>query len=77
MHCNGQCQLMKKMQEEEKKNQQNPERKLEHKVEIALSSKSFFPEIIYYSTDVPSVFETITIGTIQEMPRSVFHPPAV
>ncbi|MFY8004320.1 MAG: hypothetical protein ACOVNR_05730, partial [Chitinophagaceae bacterium] len=42
MHCNGKCQMMKKLQQEEKKDQENPERKSENKSEIALSIKSFF-----------------------------------
>jgi hypothetical protein len=28
MNCNGKCQMMKKLQEEEKKDQENPDRKL-------------------------------------------------
>lgn len=42
MHCNGKCQMMKKLQEEEKKDGQSPERKSENKAETALSTKSFF-----------------------------------
>ncbi len=42
MHCNGKCQMMKKLQEEEKKDQQSPERKSENKAETTLSTKSFF-----------------------------------
>lgn len=41
MHCNGKCQVMKKLQQEEKQDQQNAERKSTNKVEV-LSSKSFF-----------------------------------
>jgi hypothetical protein len=41
MHCNGKCQMMKKLKQEEKKDQNNPERKAENKNEI-VSSKSFF-----------------------------------
>ena len=45
MHCNGKCQMMKKLQQEEKKDQQNQERKGENKIQITLSSKSFFANI--------------------------------
>jgi len=43
MHCNGKCQMLKKLQEEQKKDQENPERRSENKNEITLSSKSFAP----------------------------------
>ncbi len=33
MECHGQCQMMKKIKQEEKKEQKNPERKLENKNE--------------------------------------------
>ena len=76
MHCNGHCQLMKKIQEEEQKNQQNPERKLEFKNEITLSSKSFFPELTFFTRTRSSVYCNRIIGTEIKRPRSVFHPPA-
>ena len=34
MHCNGKCQMMKKLEQEEQKDQDNPERKSENKNEI-------------------------------------------
>ncbi|MBO9595414.1 MAG: hypothetical protein J7599_21105 [Niabella sp.] len=77
MHCNGHCQLMKQMEEDEKKSQQNPERKMEFKNEITLSSKSFFPELTFITHSQPSVYAHIIIGMEIKRPRSVFHPPAL
>lgn len=76
MHCNGHCQLMKKLQEEEKKNQQNPERKPEFKNDITLSSKSFFPELTFIILTLQPGYHSNAIGVEIKMPRSVFHPPA-
>ncbi|MCF3107986.1 hypothetical protein LL912_04265 [Niabella sp. CC-SYL272] len=76
MHCNGHCQLMKKIEEDEKKSQQNPERKLEFKNEITLSSKSFFPELTFIAIQQAAVYYNPTMGTEVKRPRSVFHPPA-
>lgn len=45
MHCNGKCQMMKKLQQEEKKDQESPERKLENNTEIIVSTKSFFATV--------------------------------
>ena len=36
MLCNGKCQLMKKLQEEEKKDKENSERKIENKAEVVI-----------------------------------------
>ncbi len=77
MHCNGHCQLMKQIEEEEKKSQQHPERKLEFKNEITLSSKSFFPELTFITLSQPSVYHQIIMGMEIKRPRSVFHPPAL
>lgn len=77
MHCNGHCQLMKQIAEEEKKNQQYPERKLEFKNEITLSSKSFFPELIFITPVNPFIYYNTTIGAEIKRPRSIFHPPAL
>jgi hypothetical protein len=41
MHCNGKCQMMKKLQQEEKRDQRNSERKAGSKIQ-EISSKSFF-----------------------------------
>lgn len=76
LHCNGKCQLMKKILEQEKKEQgQAPELKLAAKVD-ALSSKSFFP---VYTTPVSesrlSLFIQYTIGYPVDRACSLFHPP--
>ncbi|GAB2829956.1 hypothetical protein [Ferruginibacter profundus] len=75
MHCNGKCQMMKKLKQEEKQDQQNPERKSDNKIEV-LSSKSFF-----YST--ATIFLVIACKAVPvekdypltDIPYSFFHPP--
>jgi hypothetical protein len=77
LHCNGKCQMQKKLKEEEKKDQQNPERKQENRPEV-VSSKSFFP----------SLTECLTINTTPQnsypvvaklagYSSSIFHPPSM
>jgi hypothetical protein len=44
MHCNGKCQMMKKLQQEDKKDNKDPLRKAENRDEV-ISSKSFFPRL--------------------------------
>ncbi|MEI8060308.1 MAG: hypothetical protein WCG67_09130 [Ferruginibacter sp.] len=77
LHCNGKCQMMKKIREEEKKEQENVALKTIKAQSI--SSKSFYPSLISP--------EGILIATIIAVPHSIgfaidnafdfFHPPRV
>lgn len=75
LHCNGQCVLMKKLKEQESKDEQNPERRPESKSDV-IYSHSFFATLSptgfkVISTSYPPAFE----GTTRCMPRTFFHPP--
>lgn len=75
LKCHGKCQMAKKIQQEEKKDEQNPERKVENKVEW-LSSRSFFtalPLQILPVTEKKGI-SAVTI-TLSTFPRDIFHPP--
>lgn len=76
LKCHGKCQVMKKMQEEEKREQENQERKWENKITV-LSSKSFFTTDIQL-TEIPlqNQYGLINLAKEVKMPRSIFHPPA-
>jgi hypothetical protein len=75
MHCNGKCQMMKKIQEEEKKEQQNQERKDEAKNQV-LSTKSFFASLTpIQSTTLSIEYSFLSNGKEIKMPRTHFHPP--
>jgi hypothetical protein len=77
LNCNGQCQLMKKIQEQEKREQQAPERKLEFKAEV-LSSRSSYAVLrpVFTSPSKRDFYHSNT-GTPVDQPSSVFHPPCV
>lgn len=77
MHCKGKCQMMKKLKQEEKKDEQNPDRKLENKNDIALSSKSFFSSIGIITVQQAITYNNTFSGKEIKMPRSIFHPPGV
>lgn len=74
MNCNGKCQMMKKLKDEEKKDTQNPVRKGDFKEEV-LSSRSFFT--LVHSTSIVSINigQDPFIADPINMPRSIFHPP--
>jgi len=77
MHCNGKCQMMKKLQHEEKKDQENPERKSENKNESVLSTKSFFATIpTQYLIDSKSKkISPSSDGKSIDRCFDIFHPP--
>ena len=77
LKCNGNCVLMKKMKQEEKKEQDAPPVKLEI-TSIVLSSRSFF------ATAEPPVFISSTSYSIAgnsgkpvDRAVAIFHPPSV
>lgn len=76
MKCHGRCQMMKKMQQEEKKDQQTPERKSEKTLDQYCSIQSIahilFTEISG-GNDLPVL---TTTGNPVKMPRSLLRPPA-
>jgi hypothetical protein len=74
LHCNGKCQVMKKMKEEEKKEQENRESKLDYKITI-LSSKSFFCSIEFNTIPVVKPAPVESAPAIKDISLSVFHPP--
>jgi hypothetical protein len=76
MHCDGKCQLMKKIEEQEKKEQgQAPQMKLANKAEV-LSSKSWYGTITSLSIiDVVSHYNIINDGSPIDQPSFIFHPP--
>ncbi|WP_336720376.1 hypothetical protein [Paraflavisolibacter sp. H34] len=77
LKCHGKCQMMKKLQEEEKKNGQNPDRKAENKAASDLSFHSFFspsplcPHAGLAQQKVP----VIPAGKVIDRSFAIFHPP--
>jgi hypothetical protein len=75
MHCNGKCQLMKKIEEREKKERGlPPEMKLSGKAEV-LSSKSFYGTIDIFSISIRNSYFMRFVANPVDRAFSVFHPP--
>lgn len=79
MHCNGKCQMMKRLQKQEKKDQENPERKTGNKSELILSSKSFFASVVLPQFELINriKFYTKSDGIVIDRSFGIFHPPKV
>lgn len=76
LHCNGHCQLLKKMKQEEKKEAQNPERRSSGKEEV-LSSKSYFASVCLLPPVRKLCFTDHPAPSVVGRPSTVFHPPGV
>jgi len=76
MHCDGRCQLAKKIIESEKRQQEAPEMKLAGKTEV-LSSRTFYTILIYSPvTSASCGYIPHNTGHPVDQPSSFFHPPA-
>jgi len=75
MHCNGKCQMMRKLKQEEKKDQQNPQRR--NTKEEVLSSKSFFAVIPNSFSDPREYYSVYRAGAPVDRSIDFFHPPGI
>ncbi|MEI9806468.1 MAG: hypothetical protein WDO16_00585 [Bacteroidota bacterium] len=74
LHCNGKCVLAKKMKEQEKNEQRNPERKLQNKHEVN-SSRSFFTTILTAPLPCYPAYIILSDSNTVDRSSTVFHPP--
>lgn len=76
LQCKGKCQMMKKLKEEEKKEQENAEQRLG--IKEVVSSKSFFTVIAdRQSTLLIPVYFHANSGRPVDRSYSIFHPPSI
>ena len=75
MHCNGKCQMMKKIKQQENSDKQNQERKSDNK-SSPLSSKSSFANSLFRCFDsTQTKYPEFNCGKTEIRPRLFFHPP--
>ncbi|MBO9633375.1 MAG: hypothetical protein J7578_09670 [Chitinophagaceae bacterium] len=74
LHCDGHCLLAKKLQAAEKKEQRNPESKLENKQEV-VSSRSFYPVLISNTIETITPQYAVNNGKPVDIATDFFHPP--
>ena len=76
MHCNGKCQMMKKLQQEEQQEKQDTQRKADNKSET-LSSKSFFAmPSPADGSEIKRKFALFPAHKPVDKAYDLFHPPA-
>lgn len=74
LECNGQCQLMKKLEQQRKEEQKFPELKLENKTEV-VCFHTFFPANLSINNDTKPDYFTLSDTRTFDQPSVVFHPP--
>lgn len=74
LHCNGRCQMMKKLKQEENKDKQNPERRNENKNEVLYCSKNSF-SIEQYNTITVITYPRFNNSDTKEFSSDFFQPP--
>ena len=76
MHCNGRCQLCKRLAKQDNQDKDNPERKAENRNEVLFSPEKgsllTSPSIDLIS----SLYSAMTSGKPVDRASAIFHPPA-
>jgi hypothetical protein len=77
LKCNGNCVLMKKMKEEESKEQNTPAPVKMEASSIVLSSRSFFAnaETLVFISNISYIIP-VNSGSPVDRTASIFHPPS-
>lgn len=75
LHCNGKCQMLKKMKKQEGNADSNAPVPKFNQSEVVLSSKSFFPSIRFIATNNNFTFFTYSDNFSSNYLGSIFHPP--
>ena len=76
MHCNGKCQMMKKLKKQEGNSQANLPAPIFNQNELVLSSKSFFPSLYFVNVIYTYTFYTYTDDFSSNYLASIFRPPS-
>jgi hypothetical protein len=77
MHCNGKCQMLKKIQKQEGESNTNTPAPKFNQQELILSSKSFFPTIEMFGVQQSNFFYSYISSFNSNYISSIFHPPGV
>lgn len=76
MHCNGKCQMMKKLAQEEEKDRNHPQRENDIKFEyLSLPEQPLIISTFNPNASLTKFIKDYCIP-ISRDPHSIFHPPA-
>jgi len=75
MQCQGKCQMMKKLEQQEKDNQSYPERKIENKQEVLACGSMSQIRFSFFSIST-FIFGDPIIGIVNDISPYLLRPPA-
>ena len=76
LHCNGKCQMFKKMKKQAGANQANAPIPNFYQNEIVLSTKTYFPKIEFVLIQKRSEYGTYASYWTSNYMSKIFHPPS-
>jgi len=74
LHCNGRCQMLKKLKQEENKDKQNPERRNDNKDEVLYCSKSRFIWQVPHDS-IGKTYPSFNTSVTKDISFDFFQPP--
>ncbi|WP_156522596.1 hypothetical protein [Arachidicoccus ginsenosidimutans] len=77
MHCNGHCQLNKKLADDDKQNTQSPAQRAANEMSVLFFAPVVFQPVIFYEKKATPLNGYYTPIAPQTFTTSAFHPPAV
>lgn len=77
LHCNGKCQMLKKIKKQEGESDTNKPAPKFNQQELILSSKSFYPNLEMFCTYKSNFYYTYMSAFNSNYLSSIFHPPGV
>lgn len=76
LHCNGQCQMAKKIKAEEEKDQKDPLKSAKFSEVVIINENAFARvETFFIPAALVRNCPQWAMGKALQMPRSIFHPP--
>lgn len=75
LHCNGKCQMMKRLQQQEKGNRDNSEKKVENKI-VVISSRTFFSQLVLFQSNLNYCYAACFQSKPIDRSYPLLHPPS-
>lgn len=77
LHCNGKCQVKMKLEAQDREEERRSSTQKLTETDYVLSSKSFFPEIIYTHDNCLRICFVYNNMFVSSYSASIFHPPII
>ncbi|SEW38435.1 hypothetical protein [Chitinophaga arvensicola] len=76
MHCNGKCQMMKRLKQEDNRDNKSPDKKSDNRYELITCNDASFKLNIPIPVITTKIHFVENNSAVFKMPRTCFHPPS-